>query len=155
MSNNLIGGKTIDEWDGLWVPVPGALRRRHPQLKRKVGLLRFTLNGEIMYIGKAVEEGPGYFKRLYDFHRPDSSGRHFGAVRVYEHRDEVEVDVIVIETGWRAIVADELRAIMIERHNPPWNASESAIDDAKRQRLAESEIQPAKSVSAAEVIVKK
>ena len=157
MKIDLIGGKTIDEWDGLWEAVPGALRRRHPELKGKVGLLRFTLDGEIMYIGKAVEEVPGFFKRLYDFHRLNKSGRkHFGAELVYEHRDVVEVDVLIVKTGWRVDVAKELRTVMIERHSPPWNASENAIDDAIQERLANIGSQPnpvIKTVSAADVVV--
>lgn len=158
MTKTLIGGKTIEEWDTLWEAVPGALSRRHPQLKMKVGVLRFTLHGEIMYIGKAVEEGPGFFKRLYDFHRVSTSARDdYGPEKIYEHRDKVAVDVIVVESGWLAPnICKELRDAMIDRHKPLWNQTQETIDaaiEARRAHIDDQQIQAIKTVSAADVVI--
>jgi hypothetical protein len=158
MTNKLIGGKTAEEWDDLWQFVPGGLTRRHPELKGKVGLLRVSLHCDLKYIGKAVEQGPGFFKRLYDFHRESPSGRnHHGGELIYENRDEVEIEVLVIDAGWLAPkIAEELRAAMIERHGPPWNADQSAVEEAKHEQLAKianHQRQVVKTVLAEDVII--
>lgn len=156
MTNKLIGGKTVEEWDELWQSVPGGLTRRHPDLKGKVGLLRVTLHGDLKFIGKAVEEGPGFFKRLYDFHRESPSGRnHYGGELIYENRHEVEIEVLLIDAGWLAPnIAEELRAAMIELHKPLWNADQSTVEEAKQARLAVADQKQAvKTVSAEDVVI--
>ena len=47
----LIGGKTLEEWDRLWVPVEGGLKLYHPSLRYKVGLYRVSWRGQITALG--------------------------------------------------------------------------------------------------------
>ena len=51
----VVGGKTIDEWDRLWTPVPGGLGQYHPDLRSKVGLYRVCRDGKVMALGSGVK----------------------------------------------------------------------------------------------------
>ena len=119
----LIDGKTVDEWDRKWDDVPGGLRRPQPQLRHRVGLFRFTLRGQIMALGTAVDRSRGIAKRLADLTRTGVSGRnHYAGKLIFEHRDELELKVLV--TGGNVEhareIARQLRTPMIQRHHPVW-----------------------------------
>ncbi len=64
----LIAGRTIQDWDKLWVDVDGGLKCYHPALRHKVGLYRILLNGQVVAIGTGTDKSGGLAKRLSDFH---------------------------------------------------------------------------------------
>jgi excinuclease UvrABC nuclease subunit len=89
-----------------------------------VGLYRALLDGDVMYIGKAYEHANGGFrKRLADYTRASDSGRRTGAgPRMFEHRDQLMIDVLVTgEDAGAAIAAIQLEHPFINRYDPPWN----------------------------------
>lgn len=140
----LIGGKTIDEWDADWTALKGGLRERHHHLDGLLGLYRLTLKGQDMAIGTGIDIRQGLPKRLYDFHRPSPSGRnhHMGRL-IYEHRDQLEVQVLITGEGRQAQrLARQLRAAMLERHKPAWNVPVRAKASLPKRDKAKAEKVP-------------
>lgn len=124
----LIGGKTIDAWDAEWDALKGGLRERHHALDGLLGLYRLTLNGQDVAIGRGIDIRQGIPKRLYDFTRRSWSGRnhHMGRL-IYEHRDQLELQVLIVGVGQEAQqIARQLSKAMIERHEPSWNVPRRA-----------------------------
>lgn len=154
-----VGGKTIDEWETEWVALRGGLRERHHQLDGLLGLLRLTLSGRDMFIGSGIDIRQGIPKRLYDFHRPSPSGRnHHAGQLIYEHRDQLEVQVLMTGEGRQAQrLARQLRPLMLERHEPVWNVPRRAkaatpapakVKAAKESHSPSPRAMPAEAVQA-------
>ncbi|TDW65029.1 hypothetical protein EDF57_103205 [Novosphingobium sp. PhB55] len=64
-------------------------------------------------------------KRLFDFIRPGDSGRkHYAGQKIFEHRETLEVDVIVTgsdhKAGW---TAQSLKTALLKQKKPAWNAT--------------------------------
>ena len=120
----MIGDSTIDDWEVEWTHLNGGLRQRHHELDGLLGLFRLTLNGQDVFIGTGIDIKDGLPKRLYDFHRQSDSGRDHHAGRlIYQHRDQVEVQVLITGTDREAQrIARQLKRAMVERHRPAWNA---------------------------------
>jgi hypothetical protein len=120
----LIGGKTVEEWDRLWRSVEGGLRLYHPKLRHQVGLYRALWKGQIVAIGAGTDKSGGLAKRLSDFRRPNASGReHYAGRLIYEHRDVLEVEVLITGSGNAAReVGRQLKTPMIRLHRPVWTA---------------------------------
>ena len=122
--STLIGPKTIEEWDQLWMPVAVGLKTLPSGLRSVVGLYRCSLGGQISAIGTGTDRRKGMEKRFYDLIRPGDSGRNYYSGRqIHKYRDRLDVEVL--ETGpniehWREI-AKQLRTPMIQRHRPVWN----------------------------------
>jgi hypothetical protein len=120
----LIDGKTIEEWDQLWVRVEGGLRQNQPQLRWQVGVFRVSFRGEVVAIGVGTDKRGGLAKRFSDFRRPSPSGRnHHAGLLIYENRDLVEMEVLITGHGPLAQeFAKQLKTPMIRRHRPAWTA---------------------------------
>lgn len=120
----LIAGMTPAEWNQQWQPLEGGLSRRHEELREAVGVFRIRRRNEVVYIGCAREYAKGGLsKRLFDFVRSGDSGRrHYAGQKIYEHRETLELDVIVTGTdckaGWTALT---LKAALLKLKQPPWN----------------------------------
>lgn len=119
----LIGGKSVEEWDRLWTPVPGGLADYHPDLRPVVGLYRTRLGKRVTALGTGTDTHGGLAKRLSDFRRPSPSGRrHHAGLLIYEHLDQLEVDVLVVPDGPEARrIGRKLKAPMVRLHKPVWN----------------------------------
>lgn len=119
----LIGGQTVEEWNRLWKPVEGGLRLYHPKLRHQVGLYRVSRKGQIMAIGAGTDKSGGLAKRLSDFRRRNASGReHYAGRLIYEHRDVLEVEVLITGSGSAAReVGRQLKTPMIRLHRPVWS----------------------------------
>lgn len=119
-----IGDSTIDDWEVEWTHLNGGLRQRHYEFDGLLGLFRLTLNGQNVFIGTGIDIKDGLPKRLYDFHRPSDSGRDHHAGRlIYEHRDQLEVQLLITGTDREAQrISRQLKKVMVERHRPAWNA---------------------------------
>ena len=132
------GGKTLREWDNEWLLVEGGFKRLHSELRRYVGLFQAHLSGEIMYIGKAIEkDNGGLRKRLSDFRRPSPSGReHYGALRIYDHLEELELYVLPTGSDQKAVeLAELLKPAMIVHHSPPWNMEKEQAKLANKANI--------------------
>lgn len=126
MTQQLVAGMTPAEWNQQWQPLEGGLSKRHDELREAVGVFRFRRQNEVVYIGCAREYGKGGLrKRLFDFIRPGDSGRkHHGGQKIYEHRETLEVDVIVTGTDYKAgWTAQRLKGAFLGMKKPVWNAT--------------------------------
>lgn len=129
-------GRTLQHWDADWVLVEGGFTVLHSELRHHVGLFRASLGNTIMYIGKAVESNNGGLrKRLSDFRRESPSGRgHYGAMRIYDHLKELDLQVLITGSDQSAKeLAELLKSAMIPRHLPPWNMEKAQAELATRE----------------------
>lgn len=120
VQSRLIGGKTIEDWDRLWLGVDGGLKRHQPQLRHNVGLYRISCKGQIMALGAGTDRGGGLAKRLSDFRRPSPSGRnHHAGELIYADRDRLAVEVLITGSDWNAReIGQQLKTPMIRLHRP-------------------------------------
>lgn len=139
----LFGGKPVEEWDLSWVRVPGGLEQHQSQLTEEVGLYRYTLNGRSMALGTGTDKKGGIAKRLSDFIRLGWSGRsHHAGQLIFEHRDRLEVWVLITGSGpYARKIARLLKAPMVALHQPAWNVPGTrsvaqAKGKARRRRSA-------------------
>lgn len=126
MTQPLIEGMTPAEWNQQWQMLEGGLSRRPDELKGVVGVFRFRRKNEVVYIGCAREYAKGgLWKRLFDFIRPGDSGRtHYAGQKIFEHRETLEVDVIVTGTDYKAgWAAQRLKAALLGKRKPVWNVA--------------------------------
>lgn len=126
MKQQLIGGRKLTEWNQDWQQLKGGLGKRHDALKNAVGVFRFSLRDEVVYIGCAREHTTGGIdKRLFDFVRKSPSARmHHAGQKIYENRDQLQVDVIVTGTDYQAgSDAFRLNAAFLRQKKPFWNVA--------------------------------
>lgn len=118
----LIAGRTLDEWNRLWVRLPGGLMIPHHALGTKVGVYRLSLDGQITVVGTGTDKKDGIAKRLYDYRRPgNSSRRHYAGQLVYENLNRLELEVLITGSDWQArVTAEKLKWPMIRLHRPVW-----------------------------------
>jgi hypothetical protein len=91
---------------------------------KDIGLYRATLNGVIVYIGKATELNNGGFrKRLRDYTRASSSARNYpSGLLMHRHRDELEIEILIFERSIKSVPEIEAREKdIINQFNPDWN----------------------------------
>lgn len=120
----IVAGLPVYVWATRWQPLPGGLRQHHPGLRPKVGLFRVLLKGSPMYLGCATEfANGGLSKRLGDFTRPGHGARnHHAGALIYEHRDQVEIELIVTGNDHAAAtIAKRLKDSFLAWDRPPWN----------------------------------
>ena len=94
------------------------------QLSTFVGLYRATLDGEIVYVGRAVEfSNGGLRKRLSDYTRnSDSSRKHASGQSMNKHRADLSIDVLITGSDQEAAeIAKVLERHFIKLYNPIWN----------------------------------
>lgn len=89
-----------------------------------VGLYMHKMNGEIMYIGRAVEYNNGGFrKRLSDYCRDsDSARKHPSGQKIYINRYKIKTYLLVVGKDTEA--AQETKLLekqYVAKYNPPWN----------------------------------
>jgi hypothetical protein len=124
MQDQLIGGRALAAWNDEWTPLDGGLRVPHPELRGQIGLFRTRLGKVVTYLGCATEgKGRGLRKRLADFVRPSENGRrHHAGKLIYEHRDQVQVEVLIVGEDYRAgIIATQLKTALLAQGRPAWN----------------------------------
>lgn len=119
-----IAGKSIDQWEALWVPIGILADANLTPYNKSVGLYRATLDDELVYIGRAIEFSNGGFrKRLSDYRRSsDSARKHASGQKMYANRDRLTIDVLVTGTNASGVqAAIDLEALLIEKYDPDWN----------------------------------
>src|SRR5690606_37290480 len=89
-----------------WVPLKEGLGCDHAALAGKVGLFRFKLAGRVVYLGCATElNGRGLRKRLRDIYcRGDTHRNHYAGRMAYKHREDIEIEVMVIGSDYRSAI---------------------------------------------------
>lgn len=97
----------------------------------KIGVYRAKLNGEVVYVGKAVEANRGtknahcwgLHKRLCDYIRSSPSSRETGAgPDMYLHRNEIEIETIEFDySDENASLVSLLERLFIYSLKPLWN----------------------------------
>lgn len=121
-----IGGKTLAQWDSHWCYL-GMLKDVQGNighLNKSVGLYRARLDGEIVYIGRAIEyNNGGLRKRLTDYVRKSESSRGTNSSNNMNiHKDRLSIEVLVIGEGEEAArITKMLEPMMIAKYRPKWN----------------------------------
>jgi hypothetical protein len=119
-----IGGKTLREWEGSWQYLGTLDSANLSHLSSSVGLYRAKLQGEIVYIGRAVEySNGGLRKRLSDYTREsDSSRKHASGQSMNKHASQLSIDVLITGSDPEAVdAAKKLEQYFIGAHSPAWN----------------------------------
>jgi len=122
--NSLIGGKSFPEWEAQWQSIGTLNSADLTPLNKYVGLYRAILDGEIVYIGRAIEyNNGGLRKRLSDYTRDSSSARkHSSGQKMYSHRDQLHMEVnITGDSEEGATTANKLEVLFIGKYKPRWN----------------------------------
>ena len=124
--NTKLGGKTVDQWDRTerGIGVLGNLQGNLSNLSGYVGIYKAYYNGELVYIGRAVEYANGGFrKRLTDYVRESDSGRGTGSSsKMHEHRNQIRIGVIVVGDDYEAAqITKKLEVMLIGKYRPKWN----------------------------------
>ena len=91
---------------------------------KDIGLYRATLDGVIVYIGKATELNNGGFrKRLRDYTRASSSARNYPSGQLMNrHKDELDIEILIYERALQSVPEIEIHEKeLINKINPDWN----------------------------------
>jgi excinuclease UvrABC nuclease subunit len=105
----------------------GVLKQDFSKYNKDIGVYRALLNDEVVYVGKATElDNGGFRKRLRDYTRESDSARNYPAgEKMYEHRDDIQIEIIVFDRNPRSIPEIEAcEKSLIKELNPKWNEHE-------------------------------
>ena len=89
-----------------------------------VGLYMHKINGEIMYIGRAIEyDNGGFRKRLSDYCRPNGSARvHPSGQKIHANRYQIQTHLLIVGNDEEAAQkTKKLEEYYVGKYNPPWN----------------------------------
>ena len=75
LRNNIIGPRTVGEWDKDWEEVKDWWLADTPALRAARGLVRFTWKGEVVAVVRASDNLRGFVKKFSDYVRPSPSSR--------------------------------------------------------------------------------
>lgn len=93
-------------------------------LSKSIGLYKATLNGKVVYIGKATEwNNGGLRKRLRDYVRKNNSARNYpSGLNMFNNKDEIHIQVLIVGDCKDSVNTTEcLENLFIEEHKPEWN----------------------------------
>ncbi|KAB8126074.1 hypothetical protein F9U64_20795 [Gracilibacillus oryzae] len=123
----LIGGKTISEWNNRWMRL-GRLSSLSIEdltpFNKHIGLYKAEMNGQVVYVGRAIEYNNGGFrKRLRGYVRDSDSGSTHGSGRkMHGNRDNVVISILIVGDSAEDVgVVKALEAAMIAKLNVKWN----------------------------------
>lgn len=123
-NNGDIGGKSLHEWDSSWISIGMLKTADLSPYNHCVGLYRHEINGQIKYVGRAIElYNGGFRKRLSDYRRDsDSARKHTSGKIIHEHLDEIETYILIVGDTPEAVDATrKLEGIFIHKYSPEWN----------------------------------
>ena len=89
-----------------------------------VGLYAHTVDGKVMYIGRATElNHKGLYKRLYDYFRAsDSARKHQSGRTINANLDRIITYVLTVGSDEEAVLKTiQLEKEYVGKFNPPWN----------------------------------
>lgn len=115
---------SLDEWDRKWKCIGPLKSVNLTPYNHCVGLYRHVIDGETMYVGRAVELNNGGFrKRLSDYRRESNSGRtHTSGRLIYENLSRIVTYILVVGDKEEDIqTTKELERLFVKKYNPKWN----------------------------------
>lgn len=126
----LYGDKSIKEWERNWKSIGYLKDADLTPYNKCVGLYRHKINGEVKYIGRAIELNNGGFrKRLSDYRRESDSARHHESGKIInENLDKIITDILIVgETNEAINTTKILEPVFIKKYNPIWNKQNKNI----------------------------
>ena len=117
-------GKTVDSWDTEWQSIGMLKTADLTPYNKSVGLYKLVVNGEIKYIGRAIELNNGGFrKRLSDYRRDsDSARKHQSGQTIHQNLDKIEAYILVVGSDETAVqITKSLEPMFIKKYSPEWN----------------------------------
>jgi len=103
-----------------WKALDGWYRNKLVGFGQVRGLIRVSLDGRIMFIGRAAAMGSSLKSRLDAYSKPYGTGRnHYAGKMIYAHRAEILMEYAVLDLP--AFEINQLADDLIEMHEPPWN----------------------------------
>ena len=121
----LYGDKSIKEWERNWKSIGYLKDADLTPYNKCVGLYRHKINGEVKYIGRAIELNNGGFrKRLSDYRREsDSARQHISGRTIHDHLNEIVTYVLIVGYTYEAVIETKrLEGQFIAYYDyPEWN----------------------------------
>lgn len=121
------GGLTVEQWNRRWTSL-GLLSSLTSEdlsaYNKQIGLYKAELNGQVAYVGKAIEWNNGGFrKRLRDYVRNSTSGRTHGSGRkMNEHAERLRISILIVGDSAKDVdTVIALERAMIGKLQPNWN----------------------------------
>lgn len=121
------GGLTVSDWNSRWVSL-GILSSLTLEdlgkYNKQIGLYKVEMNGQVAYLGKAIEYNNGGFrKRLRDYVRgSDSALTHGSGKKMNEHADHLRISILIVGDSAKDVdTVIALERAMILEFNPNWN----------------------------------
>ena len=115
---------SLSEWARKWVCIGPLKTANLTPYNHCVGLYRHVINGETVYVGRAIELNNGGFrKRLSDYRRESDSGRtHTSGRLINQNLSKITTYVLVVGDTQEAIeTTKELEKLFVKKYNPKWN----------------------------------
>lgn len=115
---------SLSEWDRKWVCIGPLKTANLTPYNHCVGLYRHVINGETVYVGRAIELNNGGFrKRLSDYRRESDSGRtHTSGRLINQNLSKITTYVLVVGDTEEAVdTTKELEKLFVKKYNPKWN----------------------------------
>lgn len=121
------GGRTVSEWNNRWVSLGMLSSLTLEDLSpynKKIGLYKGEMNGQVVYLGRAIEYNNGGFrKRLRDYVRESDSARtHGSGKKMNENANNIRISILIVgETSEDIDTVKALERAMITSQNLNWN----------------------------------
>lgn len=119
-----VGGKTFREWESGWQYAGYLDSIDLSRYSSYVGLYKAVLDGEVMYVGRAIEySNGGIRKRLSDYTRDsDSARKHTSGRLMHANASDLKIYLLLVGTDEEAVAATkQLERYFIGKYSPAWN----------------------------------
>ncbi|THE11946.1 hypothetical protein E1I69_13115 [Bacillus timonensis] len=120
-------GLTVSQWNQKWIRLGVLSSLTLEDLSRynkHIGLYKAEMNGQVVYLGRAIEYNNGGFrKRLRDYVRNSDSARtHGSGQKMNENRDRVQISILIVGSSAEDVeTVKALERAMISHLNVRWN----------------------------------
>ncbi|MES3154218.1 hypothetical protein [Sphingomonas faeni] len=132
-TDQIIGGKSVQEWDNSWDYVPNGFNSLQSQLRSERGIFAAREGGRVMYIGAAVQISGGLRAGLARARLKDQTGNtSYGMKSVRAAGNSVEAYIIIMNSPIAREEIEELKWALIDRYKPPMNAPKDIVAAAKK-----------------------
>lgn len=115
---------SLSEWDRKWTCIGPLKTANLTPYNHCVGLYRHVINGETVYVGRAIElHNGGFRKRLSDYRRESDSGRtHTSGRLINQNLSKIVTYILVVgDTDAAVETTKELEVLFVKKYNPKWN----------------------------------
>jgi len=137
-NDQIIGGKSVQEWDNSWDYVPNGFNSLQSQLRSERGIFAAREGDRVMYIGAAVQISGGLRAGLARARLKDQTGNtSYGMKSVRAAGNSVEAYIIIMNSPIAREEIEELKWALIDRYKPPMNAPKDIVAAAKKAASVE------------------